>query len=1033
VGKAYLVASALSPTTVEDIEAAADDQWNEVEITAAGTATDLSLSGLAEGDYRLYAVNGDQQLSAPAEALVTVDDTAPSVQGAPDPLRLEVAGATDKDDTSAGLTVLDSDGTYAAYWQGKGAGNSNIYVQRYLADGSSVGSRIEAGASLDDDDATLVALGGGAFALAWAGKDNSGDESVYVQRFDAEGQEAGDRLKLDGRTDLSRGLSDSAPSIAALGNTGSKLAVAYAGWVPIVSNPKSSENAVIVQAFDLGEVGLSAINPKVVFRDGAYAPQVEAIGPAGAFVLAWIAREQDEGANTRDATVFLQRFNSSGVTLGDPVKLETPGNPTGNESGFQMAVLDNRVAVAFESQNSSSSADSSILVQIVSESGPVGDPVKLDGDASNPALPDADPQLALLGGSRGFVVTWVGRNSDDFNDTSIFVQKFDGDGVAMGEPLKLDGDAETASKDEQPQVVDTGTDGSFAVTWQGVDSEGDTSIFLQRFDGDGSRDGELQKFEALGRSDGNDASPQIAALGAESDLVLAWHGEDPLADGERFADLSVFLQQSTGGGQGFVVTDDFGPVTGELADGAITDDASLVLSGTTEAGAGIDVFNGDTRLGAATVTDTTWTYTAALVDGTDYRFNIKATDLAGNVSEASPELTITSDLTPPGALTLELTSDTGISDTDGLTNDARLTLSDAEDGAEIEYSTDGGTTWSTSFSPADGEISVIARQTNGAGSRSPASAPLSFTLDSAAPTVTITAVAYDADANTLTLTGANFGTITDDGTADGDDVRSRLDWSKIRWDVDGDGANPVTFTADDAASAVASAADTLTITLTEQKATALEGEAGFDPFDDNDTLALSAGFTRDGAGNASSADAFEGPAYQDPVVVFDLVLGVSSSHSERTFQEDVDYTIYVRVDSVGSTLNTVPSGDAAEDAAWGKWSGVENLGADDRIIFAGNESEGALKGSGGAEISRSNNGGFRLAFFTSLAFPQTSPAAGLAINDTGSLFRVGNGGRRSADLWTGNVPDMAALAGTKLTSNVLNTLPAGILTSQGLV
>jgi hypothetical protein len=31
------------------------------------------------------------------------------------------------------------------------------------------------------------------------------------------------------------------------------------------------------------------------------------------------------------------------------------------------------------------------------------------------------------------------------------------------------------------------------------------------------------------------------------------------------------------------------------------------------------------------------------------------------------------------------------------------------------------------------------------------------------------------------------------------------------------------------------------------------------------------------------------------------------------------------------------------------------------------------------------------------------------------------------------VPDMAALAGTKLTSNVLNTLPAGILTSQGLV
>ena len=63
-------------------------------------------------------------------------------------------------------------------------------------------------------------------------------------------------------------------------------------------------------------------------------------------------------------------------------------------------------------------------------------------------------------------------------------------------------------------------------------------------------------------------------------------------------------------------TDDVGNVTGALESGARTDDTSVVLSGTCEAGSEVEVFNGSIYLGIATVTGTTWAYTATVANGT---------------------------------------------------------------------------------------------------------------------------------------------------------------------------------------------------------------------------------------------------------------------------------------------------------------------------------------------------------------------------------------------------------------------------------
>src|SRR5258707_10952995 len=93
---------------------------------------------------------------------------------------------------------------------------------------------------------------------------------------------------------------------------------------------------------------------------------------------------------------------------------------------------------------------------------------------------------------------------------------------------------------------------------------------------------------------------------------------------------------------------------------------------------------------------------------------------------------------PPGAA---LTTDSGSSNSDHITNVGALSLSGIESGATVEYSTNGGTTWTTSFTPIEGPNAVLVRQTDVAGNVSSATS-LSFTLDTdKTEHVTLTAAA----------------------------------------------------------------------------------------------------------------------------------------------------------------------------------------------------------------------------------------------------------------------------------------------------
>ncbi|WP_260444808.1 Ig-like domain-containing protein, partial [Burkholderia sp. Bp8986] len=141
---------------------------------------------------------------------------------------------------------------------------------------------------------------------------------------------------------------------------------------------------------------------------------------------------------------------------------------------------------------------------------------------------------------------------------------------------------------------------------------------------------------------------------------------------------------------------------------------------------------------------------------------VRQTDIAGNTSDpTSFNFTLDTSAAAPG---VALTTDSGSSASDYITNVGTLNLTGIETGATVQYSVDNGAHWSTSFNAIEGTNNVQVRQIDVAGNTSSATS-FNFTLDTsaAAPGVALTtdsgssASDHVTNVGTLNLTGIETG------------------------------------------------------------------------------------------------------------------------------------------------------------------------------------------------------------------------------------------------------------------------------------
>lgn len=297
-----------------------------------------------------------------------------------------------------------------------------------------------------------------------------------------------------------------------------------------------------------------------------------------------------------------------------------------------------------------------------------------------------------------------------------------------------------------------------------------------------------------------------------------------------------------------LITDDVGAVVGPIVTGTTTDDNTPTLSGTAEAGSTVNIYDGSTLIGTATVgEDGTWSFTTDVLAEGEHSLTVTVTDAAGNTSAATDPITFIVDSLAPDAIgDLTVINNEGavavLVTPDSATNDNTPVISGTAEVGSTVTLTDGdavlGTvivgadgTWSfTSPALGDGSHTLSITATDAIGNVSPATT-ITFTVDTLPPdAVTDLVVTADegglpgpltsgaeTDDSTLVFTGtAEPGTTV--SFYDGDTLLGSTIVNDDRsWTFTSDaltnGPHSITTTVTDAAGNVSPASDAFVVNI----------------------------------------------------------------------------------------------------------------------------------------------------------------------------------------------------------------------------
>ena len=501
----------------------------------------------AKSTYSVTLIASDAALNSVTQALTlsVTNDTSdnpilpasfPSLgmsmtqSGTPTQVMLEAIAKTNGTDTNPQITAVGSAGEYVVTFQGAdSAGDDSIFVQKFNANGTVAGTMVQLEGSVttkNDWYPQIVAVGtSGEYVVTFQGLDAGGvNNDIFVQKFNADGTVAGSKVKLEPFGNTTGNATN--PQITAMGTSGEYI-VTFSG------TDSAGDFSIFVQKFNAdGTVAGAMVQLEAIgVANGADKyPQITSVGTSGEYVVTFYGTDS-EGDNS----IFVQKFNADGTVAGAMVQLEAIGVTNGAEDTTYITSvgMSGEYVVTFIGKDSE--GDNSVFVQKFNSDGTVaGAMVQLEA-LNNPNGTEQSPSIKALGTGGEYVVAFQGYDSE--GDSSAFVQKFNSDGTPSGAMVRLEATGVTNGADGSPQITAVGSAGEYVVSYYGADSEGDVSTYIQKFNANGAVIGSPVRIEPLGVGNGADYNAQITAVGTSGEFVVTWRGTDSQGD------FSVFVQR----------------------------------------------------------------------------------------------------------------------------------------------------------------------------------------------------------------------------------------------------------------------------------------------------------------------------------------------------------------------------------------------------------------------------------------------------------------------------------------------------------
>ena len=582
--------------------------------------------------------------------------------------QVQLEGAGGGYDDAPQITAVGENGEYVVTYQGKDSdgGDYSVFVQKFSSNGAIQGEQVKLEGVPGGGDANpqITAVGeNGAYVVTYYGQDSDDHLSIFVQKFNSDGTIQGEQVQLEaiGVTDKD----DVDPQITAVGENGEYVVTFFGTDFGTDSNEDFS---VFVQKFNSdGTIFTETDNPTITLDTISNDDYINATEAGSDLIITGTTKhiEDDQtvtvtlNGNTYTGTVSSNAFSITipSAAIGDLTDGTTYSVEVSTEDIYGNSVNDTREImldttppttastidsyiddighITSDASTETTTDDSYITLQGTVTDIQAGEVVNVyeDGTLLGTAVvsgsdwtynvvltdtsthtytvavantvgntyegagslditlntmvqleatgvtgeDDKNPQITALNDGE-YVVTYQGIDSD--GDQSIFVQKFNSDGIIQGEQVQLEATDVTNRSDGNPKITAVGTSGEYVVTYHGQDSDGDFSIFVQKFSSDGAIQGEQVKLEAPDVTNGDDLTPQITALN-DGAYVVTYQGWDSNGDN------SIFVQKfsSSGAIQGAQVKLE--------APNGIYDDAHPQITAVGENGAYVVTYRGE--------------------------------------------------------------------------------------------------------------------------------------------------------------------------------------------------------------------------------------------------------------------------------------------------------------------------------------------------------------------------------------------------------------------------------------------------------
>lgn len=385
-----------------------------------------------------------------------------------DSLEFRVNGNTHNNQAKPELAALENGG-FVVTWQSYGPDGTGptsytqsyrINAQRFDANGLKLGGELDVGfaeaSTYTQASPQVAGLSNGNFMVVWEKISPPGGtgkhlEDIYGQLYSPDGIKIGGELQINIGGYNVYGSYQNRPAISAL--EGGGFVAAWEGYY----------GGIFVQKFDNSGavVGDAIIATATDLNQNDVA--ITGLG-AGGYVATWNSYAQDGDGSG----IYGQVFDASGAAIGTEFRVNTETANNQHQSSVT-ALEDGGFLVAFRD-------DATFKIRgqrFDSDGNKVAQDFTVNASSGNALLPEV---TSLTDG--GLMVVWNTINSDG-NGFGIEAQRISADGNLIGSVFDVN--TTTAGDQKNPTVAGL-KNGSFVISWQSADQDGDgLGVYAQQF------------------------------------------------------------------------------------------------------------------------------------------------------------------------------------------------------------------------------------------------------------------------------------------------------------------------------------------------------------------------------------------------------------------------------------------------------------------------------------------------------------------------------------------------------------------------